>query len=104
MVPGTIAGIMKFAAIVTFAADLSRLPEVRPLHRAYQAKLRDAGKLALSGACADLRGGMNIFEAESEAEVEALMQADPFTQNGVFASWEIRGWNITASNRSLLPD
>jgi uncharacterized protein YciI len=94
---------MKFAAIVTFGEDLSRIPELRPLHRAYLGGLRDAGKLALSGPFDDHRGGLNIFEAESAEEVDAILRADPYTEPGIFASWEIRAWNIVVSNRDLLP-
>jgi uncharacterized protein YciI len=94
---------MIFAATVTFGSDLSGIPELRPAHREYLASLRDAGKLALSGAYADHRGGLNIFEAASEEEVDALLKADPYTPAGIFQSWEIRAWNIVVSNRDLLP-
>jgi hypothetical protein len=94
---------MIFAATVTFGPDLSRIPELRPAHRAYLAQLRDAGKLALSGAFADHRGGLNIFEAASAEEVDALLKADPYTGPGIFQSWEIRAWNIVISNHDLLP-
>jgi uncharacterized protein YciI len=94
---------MIFAATVSFGEDLPRIPELRPAHRAYLAELRDRGKLALSGAYADHRGGLNIFEAASEEEVDGLLKADPYTPAGIFATWEIRAWNIVISNRDLLP-
>ena len=95
---------MTFAAIVTFGPDLSRIPEVRPAHRAYLAELRDAGKLALSGPFGDLRGGMTIFEAESAADVDHILKNDPYTAAGIFASWEIRPWTIVVARRELLPE
>jgi uncharacterized protein YciI len=94
---------MTFAAIVTFGPDLSRLPELRPAHRAYLAELREAGKLALSGPFGDLRGGMSIFQAESEQEVDAILKRDPYTAAGIFQSWQIRPWTIVAARRELLP-
>jgi uncharacterized protein YciI len=95
---------MTFAAIVTFGPDLTQIPQHRPAHRAYLAQLRDAGKLALSGPFGDHRGGMTIFEAESEDEVDQILKQDPYTAAGIFASWDIRPWTIVVSRRDLLPD
>jgi len=94
---------MTFAAIVAFGPDLSRIAEFRPAHRTYLAELRDKGKLALSGGFADHRGGLNIFVAESEAEVVRMLRADPYAAPGIYASWEIRAWNIVVANKELLP-
>jgi uncharacterized protein YciI len=95
---------MKYAATITFGPDLSRLTELRPLHRAYLAELRDAGKLVLSGPFSDRRGGMTIFEAGSEQEVDEILKADPYAKNGIFASWEVREWTIVMANRGLVPE
>jgi uncharacterized protein YciI len=95
---------MTFAAIVTFGPDLSRIPEIRPAHRAYLGELRDAGKLALSGPFPNHGGGMSIFQVETPEEVEAILKADPYTAAGIFVSWEIRPWNIVVARRELLPE
>ena len=55
---------MLFAAVVNFAADLSKLPEHRPAHRAGLMKLRDEGKLALSGPFGDLKGGLMVKDGK----------------------------------------
>lgn len=94
---------MKFAAIIEYKLDDPQLATVRPIHREYLAKLRDQGKLALSGPLLD-GGALIIYEAETQEEVEALYQADPFKTAGVFQSHVIRPYNPIFINRSLLPE
>ena len=95
---------MKFAAIVKFSADsATTAPPVRPAHREYLTKLRDAGKLALSGPFTD-GGALIVYEAEKIEDVEPLLTEDPFAKAGVFVSWEVHPWNILFLNRDLLPE
>lgn len=95
---------MKYAAIVKFSADsATTAPPVRPAHREYLTKLRDAGKLALSGPFLD-GGALIVYEAEKIEDVEPLLREDPFAKAGVFVSWEIHLWNILFLNRDLLPE
>ena len=94
--------LMLFAAVVNFAADLSKLPEHRPAHRAGLMKLRDEGKLALSGPFGDLKGGLMVFSVESADEVDAILKADIYTAHGIFESWTIKPWNIVVSNLDTL--
>ncbi len=94
---------MKFAAIIEYKLDDPQLATVRPVHREYLAKLRDQGKLALSGPLLD-GGALIIYEAETKEEAEAMYQADPFKTSGVFQSHVIRPYNPIFINRSLLPD
>lgn len=93
---------MLFAATITFGPDLSKAPEFRPAHRAGLAKLRDEGKLLLSGPLADMKGGLTIFNAESADEVDAILKADIYTEHGIFASWEIRPWNVVVHDTERL--
>ena len=94
---------MKFAAIIDYKLDDPQLATVRPIHREYLAKLRDEGKLALSGPLTD-GGALIIYEAETKEEAEALYEADPFKTAGVFQSHVIRPYNPIFINRSLLPE
>jgi uncharacterized protein YciI len=43
-----------------------------------------------------------VYEVASAEDVEAIIAADPFAQNGVFVSWELRPWNVVFTNKSLL--
>lgn len=95
---------MKYAAIIKFSEDSdTTAPAVRPAHRQYLAELRDSGKLALSGPFAG-GGALIVYEAEKPEDVEALITSDPFAKSGVFASWDVRPWNILFINRGLLPE
>lgn len=94
---------MKFAAIIEYKADDPQIAAMRPIHREYLAKLRDQGKLAISGPLLD-GGALIVYEAETKEEAEAMYQADPFKACGVFQSHVIRPWNPVFINRSLLPE
>ena len=93
---------MKYAAIAVYTPDASTIAKARPAHREYLVGLKEQGKLVISGPFADDRGGLLVYEAESPAEVEALIVEDPFARQGVFVSWEIRPWNVVMINQVLL--
>ncbi len=83
----------KFAAIIVFGEEAPRL-EARPRHRAYLQELLDAGKLHASGPWVDDSGALIIYEAADEAEANALLAADPYTNApGVIADVQLRPWN-----------
>lgn len=93
---------MKFAAIAQYTSDAAAIAKARPAHREYLTGLIEQRKLVISGPFADDRGGLLVYEAESAEQVEALIAADPFAQQGVFVSWEIRPWNVVMINPALL--
>ena len=62
--------------------------EHRPAHRAY---LGQQAGLRLSGPTSD-RGGVLIFDAATAAEVEALLNEDPFWTLDTIQSRTISGW------------
>ena len=94
---------MKFATIIEYGPDLSKIAEIRPIHRAYLAELMKAGKLAISGPFVDDSGGLIVYEADSAEEAGQFIAADPFSKAGVFATWTIRPWNPVMANPALLP-
>jgi len=94
---------MKFAAIIEYTTDKSKITQLRPTHREYLMGLRKAGKAVMVGPFTDDSGGLLIYEAESKEEVERMIREDPFGQGGVFVSWNIRPWNIVWVNNELLP-
>jgi len=93
---------MKYAAIAVYTPDASTIAKARPAHREYLVGLKEQGKLVISGPFADDRGGLLVYEAETPAQVEALIAEDPFARQGVFVSWEIRPWNVVMINQALL--
>jgi uncharacterized protein YciI len=92
---------MKFVAIIEYGPDKTRVDQFRPEHRAYCAKLRDAGQLAASGPLTDGFGGLFIYECDSIEAAEQIIKDDPFHREGVFAKWTIRPWTIAVSNPEL---
>jgi len=83
-----------FAAVLEFADDHERRLATRPTHRAYLRSLLDAGKLRISGPFADETGALIVYEAESLDEAQALLDADPYRQEGVIADARIRESSI----------
>jgi uncharacterized protein len=94
---------MKYAAIVAFKQDLSKYDETRPKHREYLMSLVAQGKLFVAGGFVDKTGGMIIYEAETPAQVDAMIQADPFMAAGIFDTWVIRPYNAFFVSPQLLP-
>jgi uncharacterized protein len=83
---------MKFPAVIEYTADKAKIAEIRPLHRQYLATLQEKGQLAAAGPFTDDSGALIIYEAGTREEAEALLKADPFNQNGIFASFQLRPW------------
>ncbi len=94
---------MKFAAIIEYGPDLTKIAEIRPTHRAYLSSLLESGRLAISGPFTDDSGALIVYEAASPEEAEKLIADDPFSKAGVFAKWSIKPWNPVFGNPSLLP-
>lgn len=93
---------MKFAAIIEYAADPAKIAEVRPSHRQYLTKLKEAGQLAICGPFTDDSGALIVYETDSLEDAESIVKNDPFCQNGVFVSWVIRPWKTVMGNVEVL--
>ena len=82
----------KYAAILTFGDHDTRMA-ARPAHREYLKHLLDTGKLLESGPWADDTGALLIYEAADEAELRAIIAADPYTAaEGAIAETTVREW------------
>ena len=82
----------KFAAILTFGNTEQRLA-ARPAHREYLKSLLDSGRLVASGPWIDESGALIIYEGGDEAEVRALIDADPYNSGEIVKSVELKEWN-----------
>lgn len=87
----------RFLVQTTFTSAEKRMAH-RAEHRVYLHQLVAEGKLLMAGPFADESGGIIIFEAVDEAEVQGMMDNDPFTINGVFATTEIKPWILVAGS------
>jgi uncharacterized protein YciI len=94
---------MKFAAVIAYSQDKAKVDAIRPVHRQYLARLKDEGKLAISGPFLDNYGALIVYEAETAEQAESYLKGDPFHANGVFLEWTIRPWNVVMGNPALLP-
>ena len=86
----------KFVVFTTFTTQELRAQH-RPEHRVHLRNLVDEGALLLAGPFEDeASGGMMIFEADSLEAVRAMVDADPFTTEGVFATINMRPFTQVA--------
>ncbi|MGH2550612.1 MAG: YciI family protein [Thermomicrobiales bacterium] len=81
--------------LTTFTSQEARIAH-RAEHRVYLRANADAGKLLMAGPFVDETGGFIVFEATDEAEVKAIMAADPFSTEGVFKTIEIKEFTQVA--------
>jgi uncharacterized protein len=80
-----------FVATYTYTEDVAARDAARPAHRDY---LGGLDELLLSGPT-DAGGAVLVFEAGSLAEVERLLDADPFaTAGAVIAQRTVVAWEI----------
>ncbi len=66
---------------------------VRPAHRAWLRSLLDAGTLVASGPFADGSGALLLAGAESDEQVVAIFDTDPFQVAGLLAGRTVREWD-----------
>jgi uncharacterized protein YciI len=65
-------------------------PQVRPAHLAHLEPLSRAGRVKLAGPFLDRTGSLIVVEADSLAEVWALVARDPYVTEGVFDRVEVK--------------
>ena len=93
---------MTYAVFIEYGPDQRKIAEFRPAHREYLKSLLTENKLVISGPISDDSGGLLVYSADDESEVERIIHADPFYKSGVFQTWKIRPWKIVMANRELL--
>ncbi|MCF7552333.1 MULTISPECIES: YciI family protein [Pseudonocardia] len=84
-----------YAVTYTYGPDTDVARDAhRPRHKDFLADLHEAGTLRASGPLADGTGALLLLEAESDAQVEHLLDGDPFRQEGLIGERTVRGWSI----------
>jgi uncharacterized protein YciI len=73
---------------------------VRPEHLAYMSRLNAEGKVVMAGPVGDGAGALVVYRADEEAEVRRLVDADPYTLEGVSTSATIRPWNVVIPDQA----
>ncbi|WP_211290829.1 YciI family protein [Kineococcus xinjiangensis] len=78
-----------FVATYSYTEDTAARDAVRAEHREYLAGLGE--RLVLSGPT-DANGAVLVFDVPAAADVERILDADPFTRAGLVAARTVVGW------------
>ncbi len=73
---------------------LERRKPYREAHLELLQRLHEEGRLVMAGAFQPPDGALLVFWVDAPSEVESFVQADPYVQNGLVASWRIREWTV----------
>lgn len=68
----------------------AKRPTVRPAHLAHLRPLSEAGRVKIAGPLLDKTGSLIVIEAESLAEVWAIVARDPYVTEGVFNRVDVK--------------
>ena len=68
----------------------AKRPAVRPAHLAHLRPLSEAGRVRIAGPVLDKTGSLIVVEADSLAEVWALVARDPYVTEGIFNHVEVK--------------
>lgn len=68
----------------------AKRPAIRPAHLDHLRPLAEAGRVKLAGPLLDRTGSLIVIEADSLAEVWALVARDPYVTEGVFNRVEVK--------------
>ena len=85
---------MLFLILLDYQRPLSDVDRHMDGHRAFLRQHYAAGHLLLSGRKQPRSGGVILARADSRADVEQWIAADPFHRHGI-ASYEIIAWEAT---------
>ncbi|MEJ5915306.1 YciI family protein [Pseudokineococcus sp. 1T1Z-3] len=81
-------------AEIRYTATPEQVAAVRPEHREYLRGLHAGGSLVMSGPWADGTGACLVYRVEDEREARALLEADPFSREGVVEVVSVRAWSV----------
>jgi hypothetical protein len=78
-----------FAVTYVYSTNTDAVERLRPQHRAF---LAETDGLLMSGPTDD-NGALLIWEAKSAAEVEEILEEDPFWTADLITERSVVGWN-----------
>lgn len=77
----------------TYCEDvLEKRAPYRQAHLDGLAEQKQSGILITIGPTKDVTKVFGIYEAQSEAKVRQLVEADPYWQNGIWTGYEVKEW------------
>lgn len=81
---------MKYLALLTII-DPALNAQTRPTHLKYASDLYEVGKVSAAGPFLDGKGGLVVYECDSDEEAMQLAHADPAVTSGA-RTVEVRKW------------
>lgn len=92
-----------YAVTYRYADHPEVIAEHRPAHREYIASLLGEGGLIASGRTegGETPSALLLFQAESVAEVEKVLDPDPFWTLGLIETREIVEWILSSGSLGL---
>ncbi len=83
----------KFVMWGSYCQDvLEKRAPYRQAHLDGLAKQKESGVLVTIGPTTDVTKVFGIYEAEDEAIVRQLVEADPYWQNGIWTEYSVQEW------------
>ena len=78
---------------------LEKRTPYRPDHFTLAKEAVAAGYLLLGGATENPADqGILIFKVSDKSIIEDFISRDPYVQNGIVSSWEIKEWNVVVGS------
>jgi hypothetical protein len=94
-----------FVVRYRYSDDTAARDEHRPDHRAFLGGLAEEGVAVATGPLLDGPAeAMLLFRGESAEQVRELLREDPFAQQGLIESVEVREWDIVIGGVGGQPD
>lgn len=83
----------KYIMLGSYCEDvLAKREPYRPEHLQGLKEQKESGVLITIGPTKDLTKVLGIYEAESEAIVRGLVEADPYWKNGIWTEYNVKEW------------
>jgi uncharacterized protein YciI len=84
---------MKTFAVLLPMKDEELTKKYRPAHLEFLERMHEEKKVVLYGRFADGTGGLVIYQAEDQGEVETWVKKDPYVLHGA-REYEIHQWEL----------
>jgi uncharacterized protein YciI len=84
---------MKYFAVILPMLDVEKSQEYRPQHLEFLEQKAKEGKIFARGRFTDGAGGLVIYKASSLAEVQAMVDEDPYIVHKA-RTYEIHEWEM----------
>lgn len=87
---------MKYFAVLLPMKNEEKSKGFREEHLEFLSRLREAGTILMNGRFVDGAGGLIIYKANSQDEVEKIVNTDPYIINGA-RDYEIHEWEMVSN-------